>query len=172
MGFIYTLSRSVNFQLSPLLSHIPGTLAKSDFPYKLTNKNTHAKKEQTFAGHSTPERNIHGIYDWQMYIHIHIHMSLHIYMYCCMCVCVCYFIYAVPVQKKVQRKCWIFNANIKQKIVFLSPRDLCGWFIFRYLYLSDAYLYNISSDKLWKMFKRLNEYFLINYTDNREYKIW
>lgn len=61
--------------------------------------------------------------------YIFIYTYVHTYMYFFCMYGVWHFIYAMPVQKIQENSCWIFNANIKQKIVFLLPDDLCERFI-------------------------------------------
>lgn len=86
MGFIYTRSTlplPTAFLLL-LLSRIP--LVKSDFPYKLTNKNTHKKGAnitETFAGHSTP---LVCICMTDSYIYIYKCLSAYVYIMVHICV--------------------------------------------------------------------------------------
>jgi len=128
MGFIYTRTHTQNVRC--FLYHA-SSLAKSDFPYKLTNKSIRKKganSTETFAGHSTYlYRDTYTWHTWLTNIYSYTHMYTHI---CTSFVCmVCGILFMRCLCKRFRNKCWIFNANIKQKIVFLLPDDLCERFI-------------------------------------------
>jgi len=72
-------------------------------------------------------RDTYTWHTWLTNIYSYTHMYTHI---CTSFVCmVCGILFMRCLCKRFRNKCWIFNANIKQKIVFLLPDDLCERFI-------------------------------------------